>query len=136
MLYPSQQNLKVFIQVLLLLNLLKKNKNLHLIGSLLEFSLFKTRYIKDVTGLSEGLLIQEKITIIIFIKKNKIGLQKLKYLQFRQKLDKVAIKWYYFLLLFKYHEVKEKYKEQYLIFLMSQARQEGFQKVLHLFLFY
>ena len=42
-------------------NLLKKNKNLHLIENLLEFSHFKTQYIKDVIGLLEGLLILEKI---------------------------------------------------------------------------
>ncbi len=55
-------------------NLLKKNKNLHLIENLLEFSHFKTQYIKDVIGLLEGLLILEKIITTIFIKKKQIGL--------------------------------------------------------------
>ena len=60
--------------MLLLLNLPEKNKNLHPIGKLLELLHFKTQFIKDVTGISKGLLIEEKITTIISIKKKQIGL--------------------------------------------------------------
>ena len=135
-LFHNQQNLRVFIQILLLLNLTRKNRNLHLIGNSSEFSRFKTKYIKDVTGILERLLIQERITTIVFIKKNKIGLQKLKFLLSKQELETVQLVRYYLLPLSRYHEVKEKYQEQYLIFLMSQVRQEDFWKVLLLFFFF
>ena len=135
-LFPNQQNLRVFIQILLLLNLTRKNKNLHLIENSSELLRFKTKYIKDVTGILERLLIQEKITTIVFIKENKIGLQKLKSLSSKQELETVQLVWYYFLRLSRYREVKEKYQEQYLIFLMSQVRLEDFWKVLLLFFFF
>ena len=135
-LFLNQQNLRVFIQILLLLNLTRKNKNLHLIENSSELLRFKTKYIKDVTGKLERLSIQEKITTIVSIKENKIGLQKLKSLSSKQELETVQLVWYYFLRLSRYHEVKEKYQEQYLIFLMSQVRLEDFWKVLLLFFFF
>ena len=135
-LFLNQQNLRVFIHILLLLNLTRKNKNLHLIENSSELLRFKTKYIKDVTGILERLLIQEKITTIVSIKENKIGLQKLKSLSSKQELETVQLVWYYFLRLSRYHEVKEKYQEQYLIFLMSQVRLEDFWKVLLLFFFF
>ena len=134
--FHNQQNLRVFIPILQLLNLLGKNKNQLLISSLLELLPFKTQYFKDVIGLSEELIIQEKITIIISTIQNQIGLQKLKYLKFNKEIDQVAIKLHYLVLEFRYHEVKERSQEQYLIFLMSQVKQEDFLKVLRLLLLF
>ena len=134
--FHNKQNLRVFIPILQLLNLLGKNKNQLLISSLLELLPFKTQYFKDVIGLSEELIIQEKITIIISTIQNQIGLQKLKYLKFNKEIDQVAIKLHYLVLEFRYHEVKERSQEQYLIFLMSQVKQEDFLKVLRLLLLF